>query len=116
MSSRAQTRRYVFRDTVVALLDSRHDGKRAWCSDMPTPSRPQPLPTALLGEPPSVKLLYLWLVHNGEVDLSQREISAALGITQANVSTAVSRLVELQLVARDASARPRVRVPISAVS
>ena len=70
---------------------------------------PIPLPEVLLDEPPTVKLLYVWLVHNGEVDMSQRRIGEALGITQANVSIAANRLVELGLVRRGPGARARVR-------
>ena len=57
-----------------------------------------PLPQTLLSETPTVKLLYVWLARRGSVDLSQREIAAALGITQSNVSIAIRRLRELGLV------------------
>jgi len=76
---------------------------------MPKTTKPLPLPDALLGEAPSVKLLYLWLAQHGEVDMSQRDIAAALGITQANVSLALNQLIDLRLVERSTEARPRVR-------
>ncbi len=67
---------------------------------MSKPAKPRQLPDVLLGEPPSVKLLYLWLAQQGEVKLPQRRIAAALGLTQANVSLTTHRLVELGLVER----------------
>lgn len=76
---------------------------------MSTSKEPIHLPTALIGEAPSVKLLYLWLLGNGEVTMSQRHISVALGITQANVSLATQRLVELGLVQRVPEENSRAR-------
>jgi len=82
---------------------------------MPNLSSPPPLPAALLDEAPSVKLLYLWVSYNGEVTLSQRAIASALGVTQASVSLAVKRLIELGLISRGPLDKPRVRGRLSAV-
>lgn len=84
-------------------------------SAMPGAVSPISLPDSLLGEAPSVKLLYLWLAQHGKVDLPQRDIAAALGITQANVSLAVQRLLELGLVTRDPDEDSRARKTLSAV-
>lgn len=72
-------------------------------------SKPLPLPDALLGEAPSVKLLYVWLVQSGSVSLSQREVAVALGITQANVSLATQRLLDLGLAKRTPDEKSRAR-------
>ena len=79
---------------------------------MPTRDPPS-LPDVLKPEPPTVKLLYVWLARQGRVDMSQRQIAAALGLTQPNVSGAVTRLRELGLVDTPPAARPRVKVPLS---
>ncbi len=72
-----------------------------------------PLPQTLLSETPTVKLLYVWLARRGSVDLSQREIAAALGITQSNVSIAIRRLRELGLVDYPSRGQYRARVRLS---
>lgn len=72
-----------------------------------------PLPQILLAERPTTKLLYVWLAQRGSVDLSQRQIATALGLTQSNVSIAIQRLRELGLVHYPSSARQGVRVPLS---
>lgn len=82
---------------------------------MPKSRNPLPLPDALIGEAPSVKLLYLWLAQHDEVDMSQRAIARALGITQANVSLALGRLLSLGLVERSSEAGPRLRSALSVV-
>jgi len=71
-----------------------------------------PLPEALLGEPPTVKLLFVWLSRRGSVNLSQRQIGAALGLSQSNVSIAIRRLRELGLVDYPSLDRQGVRVPL----
>ena len=79
------------------------------------PRTPPPdLPDDLLGEPPTVKLLYLWIAQRGRVDMSQREIARALGITQANVSVAARRLRFLGWLQAPEGAKPRVRTPLIA--
>lgn len=83
---------------------------------MPKITKPLPLPDVLLGEAPSVKLLYLWLAQHVEVDMSQRDIAASLGITQANVSLATRRLIELGLATRDPGHKPRERAMIRALT
>lgn len=83
---------------------------------MANPTKPPRLPKALLGEAPSVKLLYLWLAQHGEVDMSQRDIAATLGITQANVSLATRRLIELGVASRNPEDKPRERATIRAVT
>jgi len=72
-----------------------------------------PLPETLLGEPPTVKLLYVWLARRGSVNLSQRQIGAALGLSQSNVSIAIRRLRELGLVEYPSRGRQGVRVPLT---
>lgn len=67
------------------------------------------LPLALQTEPPSVKMLYLWLLPQGTVTWSQREIGAAVGITQANVSRAMTRLGEIGLLSGSWRFRGRAR-------
>lgn len=63
-----------------------------------------------------MKLVYLWLAQSREVDLPQREIAIALGITQPNVSLAVKRLLELGLVRRHPDEDSRVRKTLRAVT
>lgn len=62
-----------------------------------------------------MKLLYVWLLQSGQVELPQREIAAALGITQANVSLATKRLIQLGLASRDPMAKPREKAVIHAL-
>ena len=75
---------------------------------MPAKVPPKSLPEALLKEPPSVKLLYLWLCPQGEVSYSQRTMARALGLTQANVSIALNRLRDLGLIEDSGDVRARV--------
>lgn len=75
---------------------------------MDTAERPD-LPEVLRREAPTVKLLYLWLLPQGTVSWSQREIAAALGITQANVSRAMNRLGELGMIGGNWYLRGRKR-------
>lgn len=77
----------------------------------------QSLPKELLTERPTVKLLFIWLASQGAIDLSQRQIAAALGLTQSNVSIAIRRLRELRLVEYPSGARRKaqIRVPRSLV-
>ena len=76
---------------------------------------PPSLPEVLKPEPPTVKLLYLWLLPQGEVSYPQRHVGRALGLTQANVSIALKRLRSLGLVADLEPAPPRARATIRAV-
>lgn len=72
-----------------------------------------PLPQELLTETPTVKLLYVWLARRGSVDLSQRQIASALGVTQSNVSIAIRRLRDLGLVDYPSRDQYRARVALS---
>ena len=66
----------------------------------------EPLPKVLLGESPTVKLLWLWLLPQGKVSFSQREIADALNVSQGSVSLSLSKLIELGFAVRhEAGAR-----------
>jgi DNA-binding MarR family transcriptional regulator len=70
------------------------------------------LPSILRDEPPSVKLLWLWLEPQGVVTHSQRAMAEALGLDIKVVGTALSRLRALGLVEdleRTARRRGRLR-------
>ena len=56
------------------------------------------LPAELLEESPSVKLLYTWLLPQGEVNYSASELEHLLGISRKSAITALNRLRELGLV------------------
>lgn len=76
---------------------------------MPPRRRELPgLPDLLKSEPPSVKLVWLFLAPQGVVDYSQRELAGALGLEQKAVGTALSRLRELALL-EDLEREPRRR-------
>ncbi len=76
---------------------------------MPPRRRELPgLPETLKGEPPSVKVVWLFLAPQGVVDFSQREIADALGLEQRTVATALERLRVLGLV-EDLERAPRTR-------
>ena len=59
------------------------------------------LPEALERETPMTKLLYLWLLSQGEVRCSHREMAEALHVERYQVSVALKRLRELGLVEDD---------------
>jgi DNA-binding MarR family transcriptional regulator len=76
---------------------------------MPPRRRAVPgLPGALLGEPPTVKLVWLWLSSQGVVDYSQREIARALGVEPRAMASALDRLRALGLL-EDVEREPRKR-------
>ena len=73
------------------------------------------LPEELERETPMTKLLYLWLLPQGEVRYSHRQMAEALHVERYQVSVALKRLRELGLVEDDGQPgykRPiRVREP-----
>ena len=66
------------------------------------------LPLLLLKEPPTIKLLYLYLLDKGEVNYSQRALAEALGIEQVAVKNALKRLRALKLIEDRGEVKPRI--------
>ena len=56
------------------------------------------LPDELLEEYPATKLLYTWLLPQGEVSFSVRELEEALGLDAKTANQALNRLRELDLI------------------
>ena len=76
---------------------------------MPEPATPPPLPDALLGETPSTKLLWLYLLPKGPVSYSTRALAAALYGSQPLVHAGLGRLRTLGLLTDLGMHRKRVR-------
>lgn len=56
------------------------------------------LPEALLAEPPTVKLLWVWLAPQGTLSHSVRQLGRSLGLDPSNVHAALARLRALGLI------------------
>lgn len=65
------------------------------------------LPQVLLAEPPTVKLVWLWLAPQGAVSYSVRQLARSLGIDASNVHAALARLRELGLIEDLDGPKPR---------
>ncbi|UCH26313.1 MAG: hypothetical protein JSV66_01300 [Trueperaceae bacterium] len=75
-----------------------------------------PLPEALRQESPTAKLLYLWLLPQGEVSYSQRAMAEALGTTQPAIKQAMKRLRAIGFIEDSGEVRERATARFSAVA
>ena len=83
---------------------------------MPEPATPPPLPSALLGETPSTKLLWLYLRPQGPVSYSTRALAAAVYGSQPLIHAGMGRLRALGLLTDLGQHRKRVRGTYQAVT
>lgn len=59
---------------------------------------PAPLPAALLDEGPATKFLYSWLLPQGSVSYTVRDIAGATGLSFRSVGDGLRRLRTLSLL------------------
>lgn len=70
-------------------------------------ANPPPFPEELLEAAPSVKVIYLWLLPQGEVSYSIDDVAEALGFTRDTATDALKALRVADLLVDVEAARPR---------
>lgn len=70
---------------------------------------PAPLPEPLLGESPATKFLYTWLLPQGLVSYTVRDLAEHTGLSYKSVSDGLRRLKMLSLLEEVGSAHPPKR-------
>lgn len=70
---------------------------------------PAPLPEPLLGESPATKFLYTWLLPQGLVSYTVRDLAEHTGLSYKSVSDGLRRLKMLSLLEEVGSSHPPKR-------